>query len=36
MLNPQPLPPKTKLEASTNSNASKVMLNPQSLPPKVR
>jgi hypothetical protein len=36
MLNPQPLPPKTKLEASTNSNASKVMLNPQPLPPKVR
>ena len=36
MLNPQPLPPRAKVNRSINSNASKVMLNPQPLPPKAR
>jgi hypothetical protein len=38
MLNPQPLPPKTKVNPAVSSNASKVMLNPQPqpLPPKAR
>lgn len=36
MLNPQPLPPKTKVNPAISSNASKVMLNPQPLPPKAR
>lgn len=36
MLNPQPLPPKTRVNPATRSNASKVMLNPQPLPPKDR
>jgi hypothetical protein len=35
MLNPQPLPPRTNDNPSSNSNAAKVMLNPQPLPPKV-
>jgi len=35
-LNPQPLPPRTRVNSSIQSNGSNVMLNPQPLPPKVR
>jgi hypothetical protein len=35
-LNPQPLPPRTSVNPSINSNLSKVTLNPQPLPPKSR
>jgi hypothetical protein len=36
MLNPQPLPPKTRVNTSINASSSNVMLNPQPLPPKTR